>query len=388
MKPKFWEGTLVTRIASIEVTTATLPLRSATAFSGRTVIARSYCLVRVTGDDGVSGIGFCYAGNVGGGLPAAAVRDLFAPIILGRDAHSTEALWATMYQEGLLHGRTGSVMRALSACDIALWDRNSRAAGLPLWKYLGAYADTTVKAYASGGYYLKGKGPQELADEMRSYVEAGFHAVKMKIGRLSIEADEERLAAARDAVGPHVEIMLDCNNGFADLTVALRSMKRWEKYDPYWIEEPFGPDDIESHARLAERTPVLVATGEIEAGRWRHHELLSKKAAVILQTDAAVCGGVSEYRRIAATAATFGVQMCPHWFHDLHAHLVASTPNADYVEYFPDDAVLNFRLLIDQQVELDAGRIVLSRKPGLGFDLDDETVIEHSDGWQRLDVTA
>ena len=293
----------MTRIASIEVTTATLPLRSATAFSGRTVIARSYCLVRVTGDDGVSGIGFCYAGNVGGGLPAAAVRDLFAPIILGRDAHSTEALWATMYQEGLLHGRTGSVMRALSACDIALWDRNSRAAGLPLWKYLGAYADTMVKAYASGGYYLEGKGPQELADEMRSYVEAGFHAVKMKIGRLSIEADEERLAAARDAVGPHVEIMLDCNNGFADLTVALRSMKRWEKYDPYWIEEPFGPDDIESHARLAERTPVLVATGEIEAGRWRHHELLSKKAAVILQTDAAVCGGVSEYRRIAATAA-------------------------------------------------------------------------------------
>ena len=68
-------------------------------------------------------------------------------------------------------------------------------------------------------------------------------------------------------------------NAWSDLPTALRYMARYEPYDPYWIEEPFGPDDIDNHARLAERTPVIVATGEIEVGRWRFKELLEKDAA-------------------------------------------------------------------------------------------------------------
>jgi len=151
-------------------------------------------------------------------------------------------------------------------------------------------------------------------------------------------------------------------------------MERYEPYDPYWIEEPFGPDDIANHARLAERTNIPVATGEIEAGRWRFKELLDKEAATILQTDAAVCGGITEFRRIAATAASYGVTLCPHWFHDLHVHLVAATPNATYVEFFPDDAVLNFRRLIDTQLAFEDGHLLLPHRPGLGFDFKPEAV--------------
>jgi L-alanine-DL-glutamate epimerase-like enolase superfamily enzyme len=119
---------------------------------------------------------------------------------------------------------------------------------------------------------------------------------------------------------------------------------------------------------------VLVATGEIEAGRWRFKELLQTGAAAILQPDAAVCGGISEFRRIAATAASFGITLCPHWFHDLHAHLVAATPNAHYVEYFRDDQVLNFRRLVSRQLEVRQGRIQLCQDPGLGFDFSSEAV--------------
>jgi L-alanine-DL-glutamate epimerase-like enolase superfamily enzyme len=160
-------------------------------------------------------------------------------------------------------------------------------------------------------------------------------------------------------------------------------MALWEAYDPYWIEEPFSPDEIDLHARLAERTPVLVATGEIEYGRWRHQELLEKQAAAILQTDAAVCGGVTEFRRIAAMASGFGVTVCPHWFHDLHVHLVAATPNARFVEHFGDDQVLNFRNLIDRQLTVKDGRLDLPTEPGLGFDLLDDVVDAHAvDAWQ------
>src|SRR5690606_34917507 len=133
-------------------------------------------------EDGHEGIGFCYAGSHGGKMVAHAVRQLFQSRLLGQNALRVEGHWEEMYQESLLHGRTGSVMRALSILDIALWDRNSRAASLPLSQYLGAYAKDSVKAYASGGYYLDGKTADKLAQEMASYVDMGFKAVKMKIG--------------------------------------------------------------------------------------------------------------------------------------------------------------------------------------------------------------
>ena len=127
---------------------------------------------------------------------------------------------------------------------------------------------------------------------------------------------------------------------------------------------------------------MIVATGEIEVARWRFKELLDKQAAGILQADAAVCGGVTEWRRIAATAASYGVTVCPHWFHDLHVHLVAATPNGRFVEFFADDQVLNFRRLIDRQLEVRDGRLMLPTGAGLGFNFDEKALKQYaSDPW-------
>jgi L-alanine-DL-glutamate epimerase-like enolase superfamily enzyme len=369
------------RIERVSVVLVRIPLAVSTAFATRTVHAREYALVKVRTADGIEGVGFCYAGSSAGNLVVSAIRDLLAPIVVGRDAYMVERHWAAMYQESLLQGRAGAVMRGISMIDTALWDRNARAAGLPLYKYLGgACEDDRVPAYASGGYYLPNKTDAMLADEMAGYVAQGFRAVKMKVGRLDEQSEEHRIAAVREAIGPDVLLMLDANNAWSDLPTALRFMRRYEPYDPYWIEEPFGPDDMDNHARLAMATPVLVATGEIEAGRWRFRDLLEKRAAIILQTDAAVCGGISEFRRIAATAASYGVTMSPHWFHDLHVHLVAATPNARYVEFFPDDLVLNFRRLIDNQLEARDGYLLLPQRPGLGFAFDEQAVARYAVG--------
>jgi len=364
-------------IESISVATARVPLDVVTSFATRTVSARDYGLVKVRAG-GVDGIGFCYAGSSGGTLVAHAVENLLAPILLGRDSLLVEALWQRMFEDTVLQGRAGSVMRAISILDCALWDLNARAAKLPLYKYLGAAVERTVPAYASGGYYLDGKTPKKLGLEMAGYVKAGFRAVKMKVGRLSPKEEEARVRAAREAIGPDVELMLDCNNAWRDLPTAMRYVERFELYDPYWIEEPFFPDDIENHARLAKLTRVTVATGEIGTGRWHFKEILDKGAAQILQTDALVCGGVTEWRKIAATAASYGVTVCPHWFHDLHAQLVAATPNARYVEFFPDDQVLNFRRLVDRQLKVEGGALVLPTSPGLGFAFDERAVSRYA----------
>ncbi len=366
----------MTKIESVSSCAVSVPLDNATAFATRTVRERHYLLVKVRGDDGVEGIGFCYAGSAAGALGTVAVRDLLAPVLIGEDPYRVEGLWDAMYQESVLQGRAGTVMRALSALDIAIWDRNARAAGLSLARFLGGHARETVSAYASGGYYLDGKTPEMLGEELAGYAAQGFTAVKMKVGRLSPEQEEVRIAAARDALDPEVLLMLDANNAWRDLPTALEFVRRYEPYDPYWIEEPFSVDDIDNHARLAENTAVTVATGEIEAGRWRFQQLLEQNAAGILQPDAAVCGGITEFRRIAAMAAGFGVSVCPHWFHDLHVHLAAALPNAPFVEYFPDDQVLNFRKLIDSQLALRGGNLVVPNDPGLGFGFDEAAVAE------------
>jgi L-alanine-DL-glutamate epimerase-like enolase superfamily enzyme len=359
----------MTKISAVRARSISIPLDQATSLSNRLVNERHYGVVEVIGDDGQRGIGFCYVGSAGGRLFAEAVEGLLAPILVGEDPYRVEGLWAAMYQEALLQGRAGTVMRAISALDTAIWDRNAKAAGLPLYKFLGAFADR-VPAYASGGYYLEGKTPVRLADEMAGFVAAGYTAVKMKIGKLDLAGEEARISAVRERVGPNIHLMLDANNAWSDLPTALRFARMYEKYDPYFIEEPFSPDDIGNHARLAAATQVPIATGEIEVGRWRFAELISRGGAIILQTDACVCGGITEFRRIAATAASFGITVLPHWFHDLHAHLVASTPNARYVEFFPDDQVLNFRRLVDTQIEVRNGFIEMSQRPGIGFDFD------------------
>lgn len=371
------------KIESIQVAVARVPLDKVTSFATRTVKARDYALVKVRSDAGHEGIGFCYVGSTGGPIALAAVQELLAPVLLGQETNRTEGLWQEMYRESVLQGRTGTVMRGISILDTALWDLNARAAGLPLSQYLGCWTTRSVPAYASGGYYVDGKTPGHLADEMRSYVAAGFKAVKIKVGRFSPREEEARVRAAREAIGPDVELMLDANNAWSDLPTALSYVRRFEQYSPYFIEEPFSPDDIDNHARLTRSTSLMVATGEIEAGRWRFKELLDKGAAQILQTDAAVCGGITEWRRIASLADAYGVTICPHWFHDLHVHLVAAAPNARYVEYFPDDQVLNFKRLVNRQLEMRDGNLLVPTGPGLGFEFDDEAVTRYAlgGGW-------
>ncbi|MFQ5872387.1 MAG: mandelate racemase/muconate lactonizing enzyme family protein [Dehalococcoidia bacterium] len=370
------------KVTGLEACTCVVPLDTGIAFSTRSVGERHFTLVRVLTDTGTEGIGFSYIGHKAGHLATLAVRDLLKDVVVGRDPHQVEAIWDAMYRESLLHGRRGAVLRAISAVDIALWDAISKEANLPLYGYLGECRDEVVPAYASGGYYVEGKGPEELAQEMQSYLEMGFRAVKMKVGRLAPKEDAARIRAAREAVGSDVPLFLDANNAWPDATTAIRAVRIFEEYEPGWIEEPLMPDDIRGHAAIAAAVHTPVATGEIHATRWEFLQLVQQRAASILQPDAGVCGGITEWRRIAAMAASNDIPVAPHWLAEVHIHLVASTPNAIWVEYFTDFNIINLGRLFATGLEVRPGGLALPQGPGLGVELDWSAVKRFSvDGW-------
>ena len=351
-----------------------IPLQRPIRIATREVLGREFVLTFVQAGDGSQGVGYTYAGTVGGSMVRAAVEDILKPLLLHGDADLIERHWAAMFQQGLLVGRRGALLRAISAVDIALWDLAAKRAGKPLYRLLGG-SQAEVPAYASGGYYMEGKGTAGLAQEMERYLRAGFGAVKIKVGGVSIQEDAARVKAARDAIGPGVRLALDANNAYASVAEAIRAARAFEPYDIWWFEEPLPPDNIPGHAEVAAAVSIPVATGEIHAGRWDFRDIISAKAAQILQPDAGVLGGVSEWMKVAHTAASFDLPVAPHWHADLHVHLAGAVANALTVEYFfLEEDIYNFERILRERLAPSRGRIPIPERPGLGLVLDEAAI--------------
>jgi len=357
-------------IRAVAATPVAVPLAVPTRIATREVLAREFVLVEVTTEDGIVGVGYTYTGTTGGKLCAALINDHFAPRLLGEAALAPERIWAALFQEHLLIGRRGFLLRALSALDIALWDIVGKAADQPLYRLLGGFRDA-VPAYASGGYYRAGDPLENIERELSRYIVMGFSDFKIKVGGAPLDVDVERVRVAREMIGPRARLGLDANNAWRTPSEALRFARAVEKYEPWWLEEPLLPDDIEGHAQIAAALDWPVATGEIHSSRWDFRALIEKRAADILQPDAGALGGVGEWLRVAHAAATFDIPVAPHWHADIHVHLVAAVPNALTVEYSPlDEDIYNFERLLLDRLQPKDGLIPLRDRPGVGLDLD------------------
>ena len=362
----------VTRVESFAVS---IPLEEPVSFATRTVEERDHAITYVRTEDGTEGLGYTL-GYGGAGLVADAVTDLLAPVVEGEDPRDTERLWREMFDGTVQIGRKGALLRAIATVDIALWDVAAKAAGAPLYKYLGAYADE-VPAYASGGYYREEKGLEALREEMRRYVDRGHDAVKMKVGRLSPAEEEERVAAVRDEIGDERTLMVDANGAWRSKPEALETCRRLSAYDPYFVEEPVMPDSVSLMAEVNDALDYAVAAGELEFSRYGFAELLREGAVDVVQPDATVCGGITEWLKVAHTAASCDVPVAPHYNWDLHAHLVAASENGTWVEYFHRDSdVKVFDDVIEAPLTPDDGVIALPDRPGHGIELDRDALAE------------
>jgi L-alanine-DL-glutamate epimerase-like enolase superfamily enzyme len=373
-------------ITHIEARAVAIPLQRETRISTRMLGERHFLLVVVRDEGGETGIGYAYAGTSGSELLAGAVREILAPVVLRAGSSEIAELWQEMYQESLLLGRRGALLRAISAVDIALWDLRAKQCGVPLAVVLGASTERPLPAYASGGYYRPDDGPptSAVSAEIAADRTAGFVDHKIKVGGLSISQDADRVAAAIEAIGGHGRLALDANNAYRGVAEALRAARAFESAAGadglWWFEEPLSPEAVEGHAELARTLETPIATGEIHQTRWDFARLIGARAADVLQPDAGVVGGVTEYLRIAHTAESFDLPTAPHWHANLHAHLAAAVPSTLSIEYFElEQDVYNFERLLteDSRVRVHGGHIHLSTRPGIGIELDPDAVARY-----------
>ncbi|MDP6402032.1 MAG: mandelate racemase/muconate lactonizing enzyme family protein [SAR202 cluster bacterium] len=333
-------------------------------------------VIKVETDEGITGIG------LSGGVQEAeeigrSILGHLKQYVIDQDPFDTERVWDDMWQPKLV-GRRGITTRVISGIDIALWDIKGKVANRPVHKLLGGFADK-VPVYIAGGYYEEGKGLEDLATEMETAVSMGAKAIKMKIGGAPINEDVERVRVVRDAVGPEVKLMVDANCAYRYYE-AIEIARKMEKYDIFWFEEPVNPDDYKGHKLVSRATTIPIATGENEYTRYGFRDLIEERCAAIIQPDALIMGGVSEFMKVAALAQAHDLPVAPHGKQEVHIQLVAAVPNGLTLEYYSGSTDPMWDKMFEETLQLEDGFVRPPDRPGMGIELNEEALAPHRVG--------
>jgi D-arabinonate dehydratase len=375
------------KITNIEV----IPLvrRLENAFSGGTyrIVNRNTLITRVYTDQGI--VGEVFGGDEDRTQTeiVALIRNELAPLLVGEDARDVERLWEKMFSHPVdlgnrslhvldLHNHA-IVMQAIAAIDMAIWDALGKLYNVPLYKLLGGYRDR-VPVIAIGGYYEAGKDQDGLNDEMRHYRELGMAGVKMKVGRVSVAEDIERVRAVREEVGDLFVIACDANQAWTPQQ-AIEFCRGVEPLNIRWIEEPVRwYDQLDGLRVVREQTMIPVNAGQGEITRFGCRDLVVHGRVNILNVDVTLVGGVTEWRRIAGMASMFNVQMAHHEESQVALHLLASIPHGLYVEIFPNIKrdPMWFELPVERP-QIRDGYMELPIGPGLGLALNEEVIARY-----------
>lgn len=338
-------------------------------------------LVEVESDDGLVGIGEAW------GDPDVIIKYLkmFSHLFIGEDPRAINDLKNKVIN-GMYHlGWKGLHISAFSGIEIALWDLVGKYYQAPISHLLGG-KPKMVKAYASTGYL----GDLSLKEQIASFLKEDFSAIKIKIGTHP-EEDADRIAETRNAVGPDILIMADVNGNYT-VDQVIKSVEMIQEYDIYWLEEPLPPYDVEGLRILRQKINIPISVGEALYTRFDFKSLISEKLVDIIQPDICLGGGISEGFLICQMAQTWNIRISPHvWGSAVglvaNLHLISALSDSPHTNHIPDPMMVEFDLgenplrteLLAKPLNIRKGYIATPNKPGLGIELNQDTIKKFSD---------
>ena len=344
--------------------------------------------VRVYTDEGLTGTGECIHG--GAGCPAL-VSDM-GEMIRGEDPLDVDRLYEHIRRRYLFNGAlAGNVITALTGIEMALWDLAGKALGVPVYRLLGGKFRDRIRLYCDC-HAGRDDSPASYAEKALEVLGKGFTAIKFDIDDLSHPAKQDRynhtannaeidsmvarVAAVREAIGPHVDLAIDMHGRY-DTTTGIRVARELEPCRLVWLEEPVPPENIDAMREVKQSTSTPICAGENLYLRWGFRELIEKQAVDVIMPDLPKCCGLSEGKKIANLAEIYYIPMAPHNVTGPlgtlgSCHCCASIPNFLLLEWhWYDRPYWNDLLICDEPIIQD-GFIRLPDTPGLGYELNEE----------------
>lgn len=352
----------------------------------------NWTFVKLYTDSGLTGVG--EASLERNDEVVVKALETFRDFLVGQDPFQIEYIWNALYKQTFKYGQL-IILTALSGIEQALWDIKGKALGVPVYELLGGKLRDKARAYANAWAFQKvitsmtaEDTPDSIAENALKMVDKGFTAMKwdpFREGGQVIQRSEEEFAlacvkAVREAVGPSVDILIECHGRF-NMHSAIRIAHKLEPYDPFFYEEPIPPDNLDALAALQRSINLPIATGERLYTRWEFRPLFEKNAAQIIQPDICNVGGIWELRKIAAMAEAYYVSVQPHNSNGpvqtiASLHLDASIPNFVFQELFYPYLDMYNEILTEPIIYKD-GYLEIPTSPGLGTDIREDVIRKH-----------
>lgn len=356
----------------------------------KTIRADKFLFVRIETDSGI--VGFGEAGIWAHIDVAANIIDRFAEYLVDKPAFDIEHHWNVLHRFSYFQGL--AINAAISAIDIALWDIKGKALGVPIYELLGGACRTKARVYP----HVRGKTIDEILDDAKYKVKQGFTAV----GHLNPFLDEDKdkvyfkshvskmkeaignVRRVREAVGNDVDIALELHRRLSP-TEAVTFCNGVKEFFPLFIEDPIRPENPAAMARVADKIDLPIATGERLGTLYEFHALFEREALEYARVDAALCGGITGMKKVAALAEAYHIQLVPH--NPLSPiglaaclQVVAAVPNFLIQEYTTAlDAETHSEIaehvganLVDHVPLPKDGFIDIPTRPGLGINVLDD----------------
>ncbi len=335
-------------------------------------------IVKLTTDEGLVGYGEAKA-PVAPQVTKQIVDCLLREIVLDSDPRASTVTWERMYAGMRVRGhRAGFYLEAISGVDIALWDLAGKIAQAPVFDLMGGCFRNPVRVYASGLPGLAPDAPETAFERLAGQAEAirrhGFTGLKIALGQ-GVEADVRSVRTVRERLGSDFLIYADAAGAY-DVAQALRLGRELEKLNAGWLEMPIPPEDVQGYGTLARALDLPIALDSLSS-RYETREFILRGGLDVVQPDVCRAGGLTECRRIAELADTFGLAFAPHVSigSAIHfaasGHLAAAMPNTITSEYWLGDNPLGDAIL-KEPLRLDGGYLHIPTSPGLGVEIREE----------------